>query len=123
MIQLKRAYEPAEPSDGKRVLVDRVWPRGVSKEELRADRWDKDLGPSTALRKWFGHDPARWEEFQRRYREELRAPDKQTMIEQLAREAREGTLTLVYGARDTEHNQAVVLRSVIESSGLPDSQT
>lgn len=116
MIQLKRAYEPVDASDGKRVLVDRIWPRGVSKDELRADRWDKELGPSTELRKWFGHDPALWDEFQRRYRQELAAPDKQAMIEQLADEAREGTLTLVYSARDTEHNQAVVLRSVIESA-------
>lgn len=118
MIQLKRAYEPVDASDGKRVLVDRIWPRGVRKDELRADRWDKELGPSTELRKWFGHDPARWDDFQRRYRQELAAPDKRAMIEQLADEAREGMLTLVYSARDIEHNQAVVLRSVIESAEL-----
>lgn len=117
MIQLKRAYEPAEPSDGKRVLVDQFWPRGITKDKLQAERWEKAVAPSKELCKWFGHDPARWDEFQRRYRQELGAPDKQAMIEQLARESREGRLTLVYGARDTEHNQAVVLRSVIETSG------
>lgn len=117
MIRLKRAYEPVDESDGKRVLVDRIWPRGVRKDELQIERWDKELGPSTELRKWFGHDPVRWDGFQERYREELAAPDKQALIEQLAREAEAGTLTLVYSARDTEHNQAVVLRSVIEAAG------
>jgi uncharacterized protein YeaO (DUF488 family) len=94
------------------VLVDRVWPRGVTKEEAAVDLWMKDIGPSTDLRKWFGHDPERWEEFRRRYREELK--QKPEMIAQLRGYAEKGPLTLVYSAKDEAHNQAVVIKEVVE---------
>src|SRR5579871_4943715 len=113
MVTIKRAYEPAEDTDGERVLVDRVWPRGLSKERLQIDAWERELAPSTGLRRWFGHDPARWSEFVRRYREELQAPEQQARLDALAAQARLQTVTLVYGARDTEHNQAVALRDLI----------
>ncbi len=111
-VRLKRAYEPATPADGPRVLVDRVWPRGVSRERLMIDAWLRDLGPSTALRKWFGHDPRKWAEFRTRYRAELAR--KQALLAELAGYARSGRLTLVYSARDTEHNQAVVLKEMLD---------
>jgi uncharacterized protein YeaO (DUF488 family) len=114
-IELQRVYHPAGRRAGTRVLVDRVWPRGVKKENLRLDRWMKDLAPSTPLRKWFGHDPRRWEEFRRRYRAELGQPEKQELLAELRRLARSGSLVLLYGARDQEHNQAVVLREYLES--------
>ena len=114
MIKLKRAYEPASPADGYRVLVDRLWPRGIAKADLKIDCWEKDLGPSTELRKWFGHDPARWSVFLERYLQELDDPEKQRLLESLAGRARHDTVTLIYSARDTEHNQAVVLRQVVD---------
>ncbi|WP_233190216.1 MULTISPECIES: DUF488 domain-containing protein [unclassified Brevundimonas] len=104
---LKRAYEPAEPEDGQRVLVDRLWPRGVSKEKAAIDLWLKEIAPSTALRQWFNHDPALWEEFQRRYRAELDANGE--VVGQLKDVIRAGKTTLVYGAKDEAHNDAVVL--------------
>jgi len=113
-IHLRRAYEDPGPGDGYRVLVDRVWPRGRSRETLRLDEWASDLGPSSELRRWFGHDPARWEAFRERYREELAAPARQAQLEALAERARAGTLTLVYGARDEEHNQARVIAEELE---------
>jgi uncharacterized protein YeaO (DUF488 family) len=97
------------------VLVDRVWPRGVSRDDLDIKAWLPDLGPSTALRIWFGHDPKKWETFRRRYLVELDA--KRSLLRQLAAYARRGTLTLVYGARDREHNQAVVIKEALESRG------
>lgn len=112
MIQMKRAYEPASDDDGARYLVDRLWPRGVKKEDLRIDGWLKEVAPSTELRKWFGHDPAKWDEFQKRYRRELE--DNVEAWQPLLDAARNGTLTLVYGAKDTEHNDAVVLRGLLE---------
>ena len=112
MIRLKRAYEPAASDDGKRFLVDRVWPRGVTKDELQIDEWLRDVAPSTELRKWFGHDPTRWNEFQRRYRQEL-APH-QDALAPLLEAARRGNVTLVYGARDEQHNQAVALKHVLD---------
>jgi uncharacterized protein YeaO (DUF488 family) len=115
-VRLKRAYEPAAAADGHRVLIDRLWPRGVSRERARLDEWERDLAPSADLRRWFGHDPDRFEEFRRRYLAELR--DHRPRIAQLRRHAREGTLTLVYAARDAEHNDAVVLADVIRR-GLP----
>ena len=115
-VRLKRAYEPAEPSDGYRVLIDRLWPRGVSREHANLDEWERELAPSTALRRWFSHDPARFEEFRRRYIEELRPQRRR--ISELRRLARAGTLTLVYSARDTEHNDAIVLAEVLRG-GLP----
>lgn len=108
-IVLKRAYEPADASDGSRVLVDRLWPRGVAKADAKLDAWMKEIAPSTELRKWFGHDPARWEEFQARYREELDAHGD--LIADLRTLARKGRLTLVYSARDEARNDAVVLRA------------
>jgi uncharacterized protein YeaO (DUF488 family) len=111
-VRLRRAYDPATPDDGYRVLVDRLWPRGVSKERAVLDLWAKDVSPSTELRRWFRHDPARWEEFKRRYRQEIAAHPE--VLQPLLKAAVEGPLTLVYGARDTEHNEAVVLQQIIE---------
>ena len=110
-VRLKRAYDPAEPRDGYRVLVDRLWPRGVSKERAHLDEWARELAPSAELRTWFGHDPDRFAEFERRYRAELAAHDEK--LDELRRRAREGTFTLVYGARDEEHNDAVVLAELV----------
>ena len=110
-VRIKRAYEPAEPADGYRILIDRLWPRGVRKTEARLDEWAKELAPSPELRRWFGHDPARFEEFRRRYRDEL--ADRQEKLRELRGRARGETLTLVYGARDTEHNGAVVLAELL----------
>jgi uncharacterized protein YeaO (DUF488 family) len=115
-IRLKRAYEPAAPADGYRVLIDRLWPRGVSRQQARLDGWEKELAPSTELRQWFAHEPGRFEEFRRRYVEELRG--ERRGIAALRRRAREGTLTLVYSAHDTAHNDAVVLAEVLRR-GLP----
>lgn len=110
-IQLKRAYEPPAPGDGERILVDRLRPRGVSKEAARIDLWLKGLAPSDRLRRWFDHDPERWPEFKSRYFREL-AAHRET-IATLARKARRGRLTLVYGARDDRHNNAVALREYL----------
>jgi len=115
-VRLKRAYETAAPTDGWRVLIDRLWPRGVSRARAQLDAWDKELAPTTELRQWFGHDPQRFEQFRRRYIEELRHHRPQ--LEALRRRAREGTLTLVYSAQDSEHNDAVVLAEVLRR-GLP----
>jgi uncharacterized protein YeaO (DUF488 family) len=109
MIRLKRAYEPEAPSDGYRVLVERLWPRGVRKEDAHLDEWLKAIAPSDALRKWFGHEPSRWDEFQQRYERELHAEAAEELLERLARRAKSGTVTLVYSAHDQEHNNAVVL--------------
>lgn len=114
MIKLKRAYDPPSPDDGVRILVDRIWPRGVKKDDLALDRWEKELAPSSDLRGWFGHDPARWDEFQARYRQELTAPPLQPALDRIAEQARQDTVTLVYGARDTEHNQAVALKAYLD---------
>jgi uncharacterized protein YeaO (DUF488 family) len=119
-VRLKRAYEPAVASDGYRVLIDRLWPRGVSREKARLDEWARELAPSAALRRWFGHDPARFETFRRRYSEELAA--QETKLRELRRRAREGTLTLVYGARDTEHNDAVVLAKMLREGAQPEKK-
>jgi uncharacterized protein YeaO (DUF488 family) len=116
MVRIQRAYERAAAADGYRALVDRLWPRGVKKDALRLDLWAKDLAPSTALRRWFGHDPARFPEFARRYHAELRAPAARALLADLTRRAAHGTVTLVYGARDESHNGAVVLRSAIEDA-------
>jgi uncharacterized protein YeaO (DUF488 family) len=115
-IRLKRAYEPPEPADGWRVLIDRLWPRGISRERAELDAWEQELAPSPDLRRWFGHEPSRFEAFRRRYVEELR--DQRPRLTALRRRARAGTLTLVYSARDTEHNDAVVLAEVLRR-GLP----
>lgn len=110
-LQLKRAYEPAAASDGIRILVDRLWPRGISKERAALSEWMKDVAPSTELCEWFGHDPARWQEFQRRYRAELR--DDQDALGRIRALASQGQVTLVYSARDEAHNNAIVLREVL----------
>jgi uncharacterized protein YeaO (DUF488 family) len=115
-VRLKRAYEPAASSDGHRVLIDRLWPRGVSRERAKLDEWERELPPSTELRQWFGHEPSRFEEFRRRYIDELRS--RRPRLTELRRWARNGILTLVYAARDTEHNDAVVLADVLRR-GLP----
>jgi uncharacterized protein YeaO (DUF488 family) len=121
-IRLKRAYEPAAKADGTRVLVDRLWPRGVTKAAAAIDRWEKTLAPSAALRQWFGHDPARWDEFRTRYVGELRA--SREALGALRALAREGPITLVFSARDERHNDAVVLRDVLlgRRPGGPRSQ-
>lgn len=118
-VRLKRAYERAAPTDGYRLLIDRLWPRGVSRQQAQLDGWDKELAPSAELRQWFGHEPSRFQEFRLRYIEELRG--KRPQLAALRRRAREGTLTLVYSAHDTEHNDAVVLTEVLRR-GLPKSQ-
>jgi uncharacterized protein YeaO (DUF488 family) len=110
-VTLKRAYEHPARSDGTRVLIDRLWPRGIKKSEARIGEWMKDIAPSTSLRKWFGHDPARWAEFQRRYEAEVRQHPE--YLERLRSLAREGPLTLVFSAHDEAHNDAVVLRDMI----------
>jgi uncharacterized protein YeaO (DUF488 family) len=110
-VRLKRAYEPSAASDGYRVLIDRIWPRGVSRQEAQLDEWARELAPSTELRRWFDHDPARFAEFRTRYSGELAAQNDK--LRELRRRARAGTLTLVYGARDTEHNDAVVLAEIL----------
>ena len=110
-VQLKRAYIRAAQQDGVRVLVDRLWPRGVTKIDAAIDHWFKELAPSTELRKWFGHDPARWAAFQRRYAAEIR--EHGDLLAQLRRLARKGVVTLVYAAHDETHNDAVVLRNVL----------
>jgi uncharacterized protein YeaO (DUF488 family) len=110
-IQLKRIYDPPAQSDGFRVLVDRVWPRGISKEAAAIDLWMKAIAPSTELRKWFNHDPRRWEGFRKRYRTELQLHASE--LDELRRHAAKRRLTLLFGAKDTEHNQAVVLKDVL----------
>ncbi|MEO8135263.1 MAG: DUF488 domain-containing protein [Betaproteobacteria bacterium] len=110
-VKLKRAYEPPDPADGTRVLVDRLWPRGVSKAKAAVDLWLKDLAPSTELRKWFGHDPDRWQEFSERYAVEV--DQHAEPFQQLRNLARQGAVTLVYSAHDEVHNDAVVLRSLV----------
>jgi len=110
-IRLKRAYQPAAADDGARILVDRLWPRGLKKSDAAIDRWLKDIAPSTALRQWFAHDPARWPEFRRRYRSEIRRHPAQ--LAELRALARQGPVTLIFAARDERRNDAVVLRSVL----------
>jgi uncharacterized protein YeaO (DUF488 family) len=123
-LRLQRAYDEPAPDDGRRVLVDRVWPRGRTKDQLRLDSWERDLGPSTKLRRWFGHDPERWREFQARYRVELAQPGPAETLDELAAAALLGPVTLVYGARDREHNQAQVIAEEIERrlSSAPDRE-
>jgi uncharacterized protein YeaO (DUF488 family) len=109
-IRIKRAYEPAAKTDGTRVLIDRLWPRGITKDTLTIAQWMKEIGPSDALRRWFGHDPDRWDEFRKRYAAEL---TKQKPLLDELRGLTQGTLTLVYGARDDAHNNAIVLRETL----------
>jgi|ERR1700733_10926477 uncharacterized protein YeaO (DUF488 family) len=113
-VLIKRAYEPAAASDGYRVLVDRLWPRGLTKQAVPFDEWDKDLAPSPQLRKWFGHEPERWTEFQKRYREELSTATQRERLKALLHASGRRTLTLVYGAKDPEHNHALVLQAELK---------
>jgi uncharacterized protein YeaO (DUF488 family) len=110
-LRIKRVYEPPAPADGTRILVDRLWPRGLTKERARVDLWLKEIAPSTELRRWFGHDPARWAEFQARYRAELAANAEP--VAHLRAEMARGPVTLVYGAKDEAHNDAIVLRDFL----------
>lgn len=112
-IRLKRAYDEAAPDDGFRALIDGLWPRGVSREQAAIDAWLKELAPSPGLRRWFGHDPAHWRRFRSRYRSQLRSQARSRALEQLAERARQGPLTLIYAARDTEHNNAVVVAELL----------
>ena len=113
-VRLKRAYEHAAAADGTRILIDRLWPRGIKKGDAAIDQWVKDIAPSTALRKWFGHDPVRWQEFRRRYADEVRAHPEQ--LERLRALVRQGPITLVYSAHDEVHNDAVALRGFLLGS-------
>jgi uncharacterized protein YeaO (DUF488 family) len=113
MIQLKRAYEEPSETDGERILVERLWPRGLTKQQAKIDLWMKDVAPSPELRKWFAHDPAKWDEFRKRYEAELR--NKRDLISLLKHKAQKGTITLTYAARDQEHNGALVLKGFLES--------
>lgn len=112
-ITIKRVYLEADPTDGFRILVDRLWPRGLSKERARVDLWLKEVAPSTELRKWFQHDPAKWTEFQKRYKQELKSKGDQLDI--IKEKLHHGPVTLLYGAKDEEHNEAAVLLSMLRS--------
>jgi len=112
MIQLKRVYDKPARKDGLRILVDRLWPRGLTKQRAAVELWLKEVAPSTELRKWFAHDPAKWKQFQARYRMELR--EKKDILEMLKEKAKDRTVTLVYGARDERHNEALVLKGILE---------
>jgi len=112
-IRLKRAYDPPSLDDGVRILVERLWPRGLSKERAAVDLWVKDVAPSSELRRWYAHDESRWPEFRRRYRAELR--ERPGELAELRRLAGAGPVTFIYGSRETEHNSATVLRNVVEN--------
>lgn len=119
-IQIKRIYEPPAPTDGRRILVDRLWPRGVSKQRAALDAWDQDIAPSPALRQWFGHDPAHMQAFAARYRQELDAdPAKQLAVQKLLALAREGPVTLLYAAHDPQVNHARVLQAYLAQKTAP----
>jgi len=113
MLRVKRVYESKEAGDGVRILVDRLWPRGLRSAEAGIDEWMKDVAPSDELRKWFAHDPEKWPEFKRKYTEELAAPEKAALLKRIAKSAASGNVTLVYAAKDTEHNNARVLEELI----------
>jgi uncharacterized protein YeaO (DUF488 family) len=121
MITLKRAYDPISPTDGRRVLVERLWPRGVSKTKLRVDAWLKEVAPSTELRKWFSHDPDKWSEFRRRYFREL--DSRPEAWQPIVSAARHGSVTLVYSSHDTEHNNAVALQQYLRAKRRPARST
>jgi uncharacterized protein YeaO (DUF488 family) len=113
-IKIKRVYEQPDKKDGERILVDRLWPRGLTKEKAGVDVWLKEIAPSTELRKWFAHDPNKWETFRGRYETEIRHNDD--LVKVLRQKARQGTITLIYGARDEKHNEALVLKQFLEKS-------
>ena len=114
MIKLKRVYEKPSKGDGIRILVERLWPRGLTKERASVDLWLKDIAPSTELRKWFGHDPAKWEQFCKQYRVELE--QRKDAVNLLKQKSEEGTITLVYAARDEKHNSAIALKEILEQT-------
>ena len=112
VIKIKRAYEKPDEGDGTRILVDRLWPRGLTKEKAKVDIWLKEIAPTTSLRKWFSHDPEKWDEFKKRYRSELK--DNKEAVATLKDEIKKGPVTLIYGAKDEEHNEALLLKDAIE---------
>jgi uncharacterized protein YeaO (DUF488 family) len=112
MVKIKRIYDPISGSDGKRILVDRLWPRGITKDEARIDDWLKDIAPSNELRQWFSHDPSKWSEFKRRYKKELQK--QAVLLDQLRRESAKGTVTLLFAAKDAEHNNAAALKAILK---------
>ncbi len=114
MIRIKRIYAPPAREDGERILVDRLWPRGVSREQAHIDAWLQEIGPSTGLRKWFGHDPSRWGEFRNRYAKELDEPGKRAVLRDLAARSGRGVVTLLFGAKDELRNNAVVLKALVD---------
>lgn len=114
-VRIKRAYEKPDASDGIRILVDGLWPRGVSKADLMITTWEKDIAPSKALREWYGHDPEKWPEFRQRYGKELEKSPRKEALDQLARLSEQVTLTLVFGASDAEHSNAAVLEEMIQA--------
>jgi len=111
-LKIKRAYEKPETTDGKRILVDRLWPRGLTKEKASVDLWLKDIAPTTKLRKWFGHDPGKWKEFRKRYNEELKKNTDQVGV--MKKHLKKGKVTLVYGAKDEKHNETLVLKKWLD---------
>lgn len=111
VVKIKRVYEVPDESDGKRILVDRLWPRGLTKEKAHVDLWLKDIAPTTTLRKWFNHDPEKWEEFKKRYFDELKNNEEPVSL--LKNEIKKGSVTLIYGAKDEIHNEALVLKNMI----------
>lgn len=113
-VKIKRVYEPPEPGDGTRILVDRLWPRGLGKDQAALDGWFQELAPTDALRKWFGHKPERWKSFQTRFRGELRKPGQQLLLRKLRSLAKQGSLTLLFASKDEEHNNAAVILSILK---------
>jgi len=120
LLKIKRAYDPADPADGYRVLVDRLWPRGLRKEDARIDEWRSDIAPTNVLRVWFAHDSEKWDEFRMRYRSELKTSGRMEEVAALAARAKEGTVTLLFGARDRERNNAAALKEIIEGPSSPE---
>ena len=114
-MRIKRIYDAPDKKDGRRILVDRLWPRGLAKEKAKVDLWLKEIAPSDELRKWFAHDPTKWEEFKKRYAKELEA--KQDLVKEVEQTTKKETVTLLYSAKDTEHNNAVALKAFLEKSG------
>jgi uncharacterized protein YeaO (DUF488 family) len=111
MIKIKRIYDPASRDDGKRIYIDRLWPRGMKKEEVKMDEWLKEISPSDGLRKWFGHDPSKYAEFKRRYKKELEKHSE--ILERIKKEAKKETVTLLFSAKDVEHNNATVMKELL----------
>jgi len=115
MIKVKRIYDPPSPDDGKRILIDRLWPRGMKKEEAHIDQWLKEISPSNELRKWYSHDPAKWPEFKKRYRAEI--SKEMELLKRIKNEGKKGTVTLLFSTKELELNNAVALKEIIEGTG------